>query len=168
MREIQDIHEPFIAWLNNAGIPFHRNRSDKKTTATTGDPDFLITWNGRCLYIECKVPGKTLSPAQEKRVKYLREAGNKVVIAYSLEMCILACHKYFEFTDLRGMSSASSTEGGEQAEEVAQRVPSHSSQNLFIGKVGAVDWVLSGDGTPGSIAERVRIATPADVINIRK
>lgn len=171
MNEIRDIHEPFAAWLNKRGIPYHRNRPDKKTTATVGDPDFLITWNGRCLYIECKVPGKTLSPAQGKRVAYLRAAGNAVQVAYSLMMCISAVELWQQERlpeALRGMISVSSIEGGEQAEEVAVRVPSHSSQNLFIGKVGTVDWVLSGSGVPGTGSQMIRRATPADLINIQK
>lgn len=56
MNEICDIHNPFIVWLNERGIPFHRNRPDKPTTAIKGDPDFLLTWCSYCVYIECKVP----------------------------------------------------------------------------------------------------------------
>lgn len=97
MNEIRDIHQPFCRWLTERGIPFHRNRPDKKTTAIKGDPDFLLTWCSYCVYIECKVPGGKLSKDQEKRIAYLRKAGNPVKIAYSLQDCIEAaqgilCH----------------------------------------------------------------------------
>lgn len=90
MNEIRDIHNPFRAWLDQRGIPFHRNRPDKKTTAIKGDPDFLLTWCSYCVYIECKVPGGKLSEDQEKRIAYLRKAGNKVIIAHSLQDCMEA------------------------------------------------------------------------------
>lgn len=95
MNEILDIHNPFIVWLNERGIPFHRNRPDKRTTAIKGDPDFLLTWCSYCVYIECKVPGRKLSKDQEKRIAYLRKAGNRVVIAYSLQECVEAAQGIF-------------------------------------------------------------------------
>jgi hypothetical protein len=213
MREIQDIHEPFAAWLKKAFIPFHRNRTDKKTTATLGDPDFLLTYMNRCLYIECKVPGNVLSDEQASRIMYLRAAGNNVVIAHSLDECIDACKKYLfdDITNLR-MASASTLGAGKQVETVgtmekhvtphpqnslsvlvqptldasqaresttkrptptgvAERPAndghSRGGQKLFIGRIGMIDWVMKGDGLPGSTAQRVRVASAADIINIR-
>lgn len=164
MREIRDIHEPFATWLNWKGIPFHRNRPDKKTTAIVGDPDFLITLKNRCLYIECKIPGEHLSEEQEKRILYLREAGNTVLICYSLEMCIEAVQ-----THLR-MESPSSSDAEKQGEEIGKNqvasIASHP-QNLFIGRIGMIDYVMQGDGVPGSTAKRIRVASAADIINIR-
>lgn len=88
--EIADIHIPFARWCDERGIPYHRNRPDKRTTAIKGDPDFLLTWCSYCVYIECKVPGRKLSKDQEKRIAYLRKAGNKVAICYSVQDCIEA------------------------------------------------------------------------------
>lgn len=85
-----DIQIPFARWCDVRGIPFHRNRPDKRTTAIKGDPDFLLTWCSYCVYIECKVPGRKLSKDQEKRIAYLRKAGNKVAICYSLQECVEA------------------------------------------------------------------------------
>lgn len=41
------------------------------------------------------------------------------------------------------------------------------AQNLFIANIAGVDWVCKGSGRPGTEAERIRRATPADLINIR-
>lgn len=41
------------------------------------------------------------------------------------------------------------------------------AQNLFIANIAGVDWVCKGSGQPGTEAERIRRATPADLINIR-
>jgi hypothetical protein len=165
MREIADIHLPFIAWLDKLGIPYHRNRPDKRTTATAGDPDFLVTWMSHCVYIECKVPGNHASVAQQARVVYLRKAGNKVVIAYSLEMCIEACKDILCVGNTLPAESASSS-GGEKQAEVDCVITPTPPASLWIGKLGGVDYVFSGDSTPGGICEKVRRATPADIINI--
>lgn len=252
MNEIRDIHEPFIAWLRKLEIPYHRNRPDKRTTAVEGDPDFLVSWMQHCLYIECKVPGKKLSPKQEERIAYVRRAGNKVVIAYSLEECIEATKNVLCVgkTDLSGgvepkqgeqfrnppeavrkenrpsssaaplsqNNLASSLSEMQKADRLRRKTrmtlrlpepsreqknlsggvesrhaaggkiePSHVSQdvagesparmdsgscappaqNLFIANIAGVDWVCKGSGQPGSEAERIRRATPADIINIR-
>lgn len=178
MLEIRDIHEPFIAWLNKAGIPFHRNRPDKKTTATQGDPDFLVTWMSHCVYIECKVPGrKGLSKAQEKRIAYIRAAGNKVVIAYSLEMCIEACKDILCVKDLSGGVEGHAARsvampgavGGENPGRLGvgtENSPPSENQaspaQTFIVEITGVNWVCSGDRTSGGEIKRLRRATIAD------
>lgn len=161
MREISDIHEPFVAWLDRMRIPFHRNRPDKKTTAIVGDPDFLITLKDRCLYIECKVPGEHPSENQWERILYLRAAGNTVLIRYSLETCIEAVQRHLR------MESASSSGAEKQAETVGTHKHVAPHPHLFIGRIGMIDYVLQGNGIPGSTAKRIRVASAADIINIR-
>lgn len=191
MNEIRDIHEPFVAWLRKLGIPYHRNRPDKRTTAIEGDPDFLVTWMQHCLYIECKVPGKKLSKKQEERIAYIRRAGNKVVIAYSLEECIDACKNILcvgkeiaNTESLRSDTARSEVEGvaapkglGRAANEPLMQMPSDQGRStpightdratLFIANVAGTDCVCRGSGQPGSEFEIVRRASPADLINLR-
>lgn len=90
MREIKDIHLPFRAYLDKESIPYHYNRPDKHSTAHKGDPDFLLTHCNRCLYLEAKTPVGKLSLDQEKRIAYLRAAGNKVLVVRSLEEAVEA------------------------------------------------------------------------------
>jgi hypothetical protein len=151
VREIADIHLPFIAWLDQRGIPFHRNRPDKATTAVKGDPDFLLTWCNRCLYVECKIPGGKLSEDQEKRIAYLRSAGNRVVVAYSLEECVDAAHGIL-------------CEAGPRNDEAPASAAEPS--DLWIGTIFGKDWVFRGDPSPGSTNFSVRQATPEDVRNL--
>lgn len=89
-QEVELIHNPFKAWLNARWIPFRYDRPDKKTRTTRGEPDFLITWMGRCLHIEAKIPPNKLSPAQEARIAFIRKSGNRVEVCHSVEECIEA------------------------------------------------------------------------------
>lgn len=86
-QEVETIHNPFKAWLNARWIPFRYDRPDKKTRTTKGEPDFLITWMGRSLHIECKIPGGKLSPDQEARIAFIRRSGNPVEVCHSVEEC---------------------------------------------------------------------------------
>jgi len=89
MRE-SEIHSAFAHWLDAQKIPYRHDRTDKKTRTIPGEPDFLVTREGRCLYIEVKVIGAKLSPDQVARRKYLMDAGNIVEVAYNVEECIFA------------------------------------------------------------------------------
>ncbi len=83
-----EIHKSFMHWMDAVRLPYRHDRTDKRTRTTPGEPDFLLAWYGKCLYIEVKVIGNTLSPEQNDRHKYLRAAGNRVVIAFSDAECI--------------------------------------------------------------------------------
>ncbi len=86
-----EVHSEFSHWLNDRLIPFVHSRTDKRSRTKRGDPDFLIAWEGRCLFIEIKVDKNKLSDVQELRVKYLRNAGNPVLVCRSVEECQAAC-----------------------------------------------------------------------------
>jgi hypothetical protein len=87
-----EIHNQFAAWLDKYGYGYLHARTDKRTTSKKGDPDFLVARDGRCIFIEVKVPGGKRSPAQLKRAKELEAAGNVVDVAYSLHECIFAVY----------------------------------------------------------------------------
>lgn len=159
MNEIRDIHNPFCAWLNERGIPFHRNRPDKKTTAIKGDPDFLLTWCNYCVYIECKVPGGKLSKDQEKRIAYLRKAGNPVKIAYSLQDCIEAAKNIFRLAGCENLAGEAPERSGEALGEPL----TGGRQTYWIAGIYGFDYVFSGDPSPGGLATKIRRATPQDI-----
>lgn len=168
MNEIRDIHGPFKAWLDKNRIPFHRNRPDKKTTAIKGDPDFLCTLANRCLYIECKVPGKKLSEDQEKRIAYLRQAGNAVRIVFSCEEAIQAVSEHFGVVNAAGGQPERRAVPSDPERTKSDEAVGASSQNLFVGRFGASDYVFEGDSRPGGSATIIRVATPSDLINLRR
>lgn len=166
MNEIKDIHQPFVAWLDKNAIPFHRNRPDKKTTAIKGDPDFLCTLANRCLYIECKVPGGKLSKDQEKRITYLRRAGNTVKIAHSVEECIQAVRTWLGVKNAAGGQPERKAVPSDPERPKSDQAVRASSKNLFVGRFGASDYVFQGDSRPGGSATIIRMATAADLINL--
>ena len=90
MNRESEIHVQFIKWLRKKGYGFIHSRTDRKTTTQIGDPDFLVARDGRCVFIEVKVPGGKMSEHQIQRRKELMDAGNIVELAYSLEDCIFA------------------------------------------------------------------------------
>ncbi len=161
MNEIRDIHDPLCRWLDKNRIPFHRNRPDKKTTAIKGDPDFLCTLANRCIYVECKVPGKKPSEDQEKRIAYLRRAGNTVRIAYSCEEAIAAVSEHFGV-----INDASEPPAPEKRPPVVRQDGDSKGPRQFIGNIAGKDYVLIGDPGPGGQATLLRTATAADLINI--
>jgi hypothetical protein len=182
MREIADIHYPFIAWLKKMGIPYHRQHDGKRSTGQKGDPDFLVTWCSHCVYIECKVPGNALSPDQEERRKFLQRAGNKVVVAYSLDDCIEACKNILcvgeanlpvpqasnsigdGLSGRAALEAATPTRGGQTPQRDSS---AGDTAGLYLANIGGQEWVLRQDPQTG-VCSRVRLANPADVINIRR
>jgi hypothetical protein len=53
-----------------------------------------------------------------------------------------------------------------QQSDAAPTFKPESAANLFIGNIGGKDYVLYGDSSPGSSASILRLATPADLINL--
>lgn len=193
MNEIKDIHEPFIAYLKKNAIPYHRNRPDRKTTGIVGDPDFLCVLAGRGIYVECKVPGKKLSTDQVERIAYLRAAGNRVEVAYSLQECVTAVRSHFgvekaasEPPEHQKQASETDLSGGAENTGLAPSNPSTDAarttvaltskpgseisdspaQNLWIADLGNRACVFSGDPSPGGLAQIERWATPEDIRNL--
>lgn len=87
MREIDDIHMPFLAWLNELKIPRVYHRPDRKSGIQTGWPDFTVAWMGRVVFIEAKTPDGRLSKVQENVHAFIRASGNRVEVCRSLEEC---------------------------------------------------------------------------------
>lgn len=169
------IHDGIMMWLKRNGIYYVHSTFGKRATMTKDAPDFIIVHAGRAILLEAKTANGRLTAGQTESFRKIRDLSGMVVhVVRSVEEAIGAIRDWLgiipfgDENNLRGMSSASSTEGGEQAEEVAERAPSHSSQNLFIARVCGADYVCSGNPSPGGTFERVRRATAADLINIRE
>ena len=80
----KDLHEQILAYCRSRGwIPFHA-RMDKPSTATIGQPDFLI-WadGGREFAIECKSRTGKLSVEQMALRAQANRLGHKVYLVHS-------------------------------------------------------------------------------------
>jgi hypothetical protein len=126
-----EIHQAFAAWLGRHGYGYLHARTDKRTTSKKGDPDFLVARDGRCIFIEIKVPGGKRSPAQLKRAKELEEAGNVVEVAYSLQECIFAVYT------LMGMNAYDRASIMEKA--YGGRMPNLDCEGVPPGGKGKID-----------------------------
>lgn len=51
--------------LDRYGYQYIQNRMDKRSTSTTGAPDFVIIIPGKIILVECKVGKRKLSKAQD-------------------------------------------------------------------------------------------------------
>ena len=89
MREVKDLHLPFIAYLKKQGIPYVYHRPDKASGIAKGHPDFTLLWDGRTCLIEFKTlkEGK-LSQDQIDRIAALETTGTPVRVCTSLEEAI--------------------------------------------------------------------------------
>ena len=88
MREIKDLHQPFIAYLQRWQIPYIYHRPDRRSGITKGHPDFTVLWQGKAFLIEFKVPGGKLSPDQLQRQEFLSRSGTTTLRLDSLEEAI--------------------------------------------------------------------------------
>ena len=88
MREIKDLHQPFIAYLQRWQIPYIYHRPDRRSGITKGHPDFTVLWQGKAFLIEFKVPTGKLSLDQIKRQELLSCSGTHTLTLDSLENAI--------------------------------------------------------------------------------
>lgn len=87
------MHEKYSDWLNLRGLKKIHASMNKASTIEVGHPDFTIL--RETFMVEFKVPGMRLSEVQEKRIRELRDAGNKIVVCHSFEEAIEATKEHF-------------------------------------------------------------------------
>lgn len=92
-KEVEELHNPAIKWLTGCGIAFCHNRTDLKSTATPGAPDFAICVNGQTIWIEFKTRTGKLSNEQQTWHWLAKRQGVKVHVLRS----------YTEFIKLMSM-----------------------------------------------------------------
>lgn len=107
-------HQAFSHWLDSEKIPYIHSRTDKRNHTTKGDPDYLVAQAGKCIFLELKVPGGKLSPGQVERIAYLRRAGNRVEVCYSLEACIESVKDWAGLIPEVNKDALAAAEGGKK------------------------------------------------------
>lgn len=187
MNEITDIHKPFLSWLHKNKLLYVYHRPDKRSGIVSGWPDFTIVHCGRCLLIEAKTASGKLSPIQDALHVKLRNQGNTVVIARSVPEAISAVQTWlgvekpeiqpperenehiwvdFELGSICMGCHRSVPKGMNKPEAPCCAPPSMNqtaSATLWIASMGGVEFVFSGDSTPGGLATKLRRATPQDM-----
>lgn len=89
MREIADLHQPFIAWLRKRNLLYVYHRPDRKSGINKGHPDFSVLLpDGKVKCVEFKTPTSSLSSDQTERIQELTEHGTPVLVAFTLETAI--------------------------------------------------------------------------------
>lgn len=84
----KDLHNDFIQWLNLNEFPYERNRMDKRSTGTKGEPDFKVYKNNRVAFVEFKADDGRLSDDQKERIEQLEKGGNVVLVTRDLQTAI--------------------------------------------------------------------------------
>ena len=79
----RDEQRIFSRELVRRSLPFYWHRTDKRTGATVGTPDFIVGVAGETLWIEFKAPGGVLSNAQIEFATRLGAQGLRLHICRS-------------------------------------------------------------------------------------
>lgn len=81
------IQDEIEQWLKSQSHRawWSRSRTDKATTNRVGTPDFVIFFQGVCVGIEVKRAGRKPTTEQLGELAWMRKAGAKTLIAYSLD-----------------------------------------------------------------------------------
>lgn len=138
MSEIIDLHQPFMRFLREQGLPFIRSRSDRESSTTPGDPDFVVLRGHSALCIEMKTEKGALSDDQKKRHEELNAAGVTVHVVRDIGVAEELVREWQSHV---------------KAEPVATHAKSCFIQNL----PGYGDWLFDQSGNP------FRKATIADL-----
>lgn len=81
------IQDEIEQWLKSQSHQawWTRSRTDKATTNRIGTPDFVIFFKSVCVGIEVKRPGKKPTTEQLGELAWMRKAGAKTLVAYSVD-----------------------------------------------------------------------------------
>jgi hypothetical protein len=158
MREIEDIHIPFLAWLNELQIPRVYHRPDQRSGIQRGWPDFTVAWMGHVVFIEAKTPEGRLSKVQENVHAFIRASGNRVEVCRSVEECKEAVRNILcklnaapVLADAARTKGARNPIGGEAREstcsrpEGAKASDSRGGVQFFIGNWNGNPYVFAPD-----------------------
>ena len=148
MREVKDLHLPFIAYLRKQGVPYVYHRADRRSGINKGHPDFTLLWCGQAFLIEFKTLGGKLSADQVERIEELSRAGTRTRLCTSLEEAI----GYLD-------SEMGTKRAVESTESISDPVPKlYVTRSNQVGQV-----VLEKNPTDDSDLKFVRIATQGDL-----
>ena len=155
------IHRAFSKWLDGEKLLYIHSRTDRKTSQTLGDPDFIVWHCGRAIGVEIKVVGNKLSVAQVERIADLRANGNEVHVCYSLEAAIEAVRAWCGIVT-PDQSNAATEPLATPKEASVPPLKDQLGNPFFILPVLGVDWLCSGQWWPGGVFSMVRVATDQD------
>ena len=89
MLELRDIHRPFLDFLAGQPVVTIYQRSDRETSGSCGQPDFIIASASLpALHIECKTEKGPISDDQKKWHASALKVGIKVHICRSITECV--------------------------------------------------------------------------------
>lgn len=85
-----DIQDEIEGWLKNNchRAWYDRKRMDKPTTSRVGVPDFVGVIDGKAFGLEVKRPGAKATTEQLGELAWMRKAGAKTAVVYSLDEAI--------------------------------------------------------------------------------
>lgn len=164
MRE-QQIHSAFMAWLKKNGLFYIHSTFGKKATMTANAPDFVVLHCGRCLLIEIKTARGALTRGQHLMFARIQmQSGMIVHIARSCEEAVSAVQTW---VGVEKRDSGALTSGPSVSDrDIAAAMGSSLDEHLFVATFGGKDFVFRGN--PGGSAWLVRLATTADLINLKR
>jgi hypothetical protein len=81
----KELQEQIAGYLRIRSVWFARNRMDRPTTTTLGQPDFLIALHGNAVGIEVKRAGEDPTKEQKECHAAMRQNGWTIYVVYSLE-----------------------------------------------------------------------------------
>jgi hypothetical protein len=161
MKESQ-IHQALSKWLDSEKLLYIHSRTDRKTSQTLGDPDFIVWHCGRAIGVEIKVVGNKLSVAQVERIADLRANGNEVHVCYSLEAAIEAVRAWCGIVTPDQSNAATESLATPEVASV-HPLKDQLGQPFFILSVLGRDWLCSGQFWAGGEFCKVREATCQDL-----
>lgn len=145
----RQISDGFCAFLRKEELSFVRARTDKKSGIQEGWPDVTVIHCGRAFLCELKTQAGQLSKKQIECHTELRKNGTLVTVARSVEEAVSAVQTWL---------------GVEKPEiQPPERLDDGSGYRLWIASMGGVEFVFSGDSSPGGLATKLRRATPQDI-----
>jgi hypothetical protein len=80
-----DHQNRFVGVLKARGLPYVWHNTKKRSTGTLGAPDVIVAVDGAVYWIEFKLPGEELSPAQVAFAHLLALQGCKMHVVSSAE-----------------------------------------------------------------------------------
>jgi len=84
----RQLHKQFESWCRLNGIVYLHSRMDSRPTIREGWPDFTCFFNGRCCFVEFKMPHAKPTQIQDECCQSLNHALQQVLVTDSLVFAI--------------------------------------------------------------------------------
>lgn len=88
----RQLQSQLAQYLGLRNIYYTWHRTDKRSTAAPGTPDFIICYHGHYVALEVKVGGGKLTPEQEEALSKIRKCGGVAHVVRSLhDVRVILC-----------------------------------------------------------------------------